>query len=131
MKVLDTQPTLQCDLNEFWEEFVLLHKSGPDKNTLLKNVLPETRDALRNIRTRSAKYEVEIKGQLIQFNSRELVCRFISLPLETQFNFIGAVWYAMRTNKVKRIEMRIPWAKNKDTTIVITQEEKFLHIGFR
>ncbi len=49
----------------------------------------------------------------IFFNSRELLCRFVSLPTPTQTDFIKAAKTAMTEKEVRDIEVEIPWTKTR------------------
>ena len=108
MKVTNTEPVLECDLDEFWKEYWSRCQLGVGETL---------RDAAKTLRGESTiipKFRIpSADGKSdVFFDNREMLCRFANFPTPTQESILQSIRIALTERKVRQMVVTIPWSRN-------------------
>jgi len=108
MKVVNAEPTLECDLEEFWKEYWSKCELG------IGETLSDAMETLRGESTIKPKFRIPSADDKsdVFFDNREMLCRFANFPTPTQERILQSLRMALTERKVKQMVITIPWSKN-------------------
>lgn len=94
----------ECPLPEFHQEYI-----SDDLPTVdLKELESVFRGEIKN----KPRFRICVGDAEVFFNSRELLCRFVTMPTPNQKDIIDGFIVAMKRHKVNRVVIEIPWSKS-------------------